>query len=54
LDVSLLRENRQRAKTFQNTPDGWQDLVAWLTALGIEQVHVGLGQFRRQIATTAV
>jgi transposase len=42
LDVSLLRENRQRAKTFQNTPDGWQDLVAWLTALGIEQVHVCL------------
>lgn len=37
--VVLLRDNKKRSHTFRNHPDAFAELTAWLTKLGVTQVH---------------
>lgn len=42
LDVVLLFDNKSLAKQFDNSPQGFQLLVAWLKSLHLKQVHACL------------
>lgn len=42
LDVALIIGEKYRTKVFANTPGGFNALLGWLTARGVEQVHVCL------------
>ena len=42
LDVCAIYENKIRKKTFGNTESGFNKLVAWMSALGIEDPHICL------------
>ena len=39
LDTSLLAGAKPRSRSFANSPDGWRQLIAWLTEHKIRQVH---------------
>jgi transposase len=54
LDVILLKQERSQAGKFENTPAGFQKLVAWLKKQGGEKLHVCLeatGQYGDSVAT---
>jgi len=40
LDANCARGQRRQSKTFDNSPDGWKLLLAWLKAMGSKQAHV--------------
>jgi transposase len=40
LDANRVRGQRRQARTFENNPDGWKRLLAWLKALGSQPAHV--------------
>ena len=42
LDTSLLADAKPRSRSFANSPDGWRQLIAWLTEHKIRQVHACL------------
>jgi transposase len=42
LDTSLLAGTKPRSRSFANSPDGWRQLIAWLTEHKIRQVHACL------------
>src|SRR3954469_2200745 len=42
LDTSLLAGAKPRSRSFANSPDGWRQLIAWLTEHKIRQVHACL------------
>ena len=49
LDTSLLAGAKPRSRSFANSPDGWRQLIAWLTEHKIRQAcleatgHYSLG-----------
>jgi transposase len=40
LDTNCARGQRKQAKIFENSPDGWKLMLAWLKAMGSKQAHV--------------
>jgi transposase len=40
LDANCARGQRKQAKIFENSPDGWKLVLAWLKAMGSKQAHV--------------
>lgn len=42
IDVALVRESKTFTNQFDNSPKGFKLLAAWLTSLGVEQVHACL------------
>lgn len=42
LDASLLGGTKPRSRSFANSPDGWRQLIAWLSEHRIRQVHACL------------
>ena len=40
LDTDYVSGQRKQARNFTNDPDGWQQLLAWLKAMGSKQAHV--------------
>jgi transposase len=40
LDANCARGQRKQARTFENNPDGWKRLLAWLKAMSCQQAHV--------------
>jgi transposase len=42
LDTSLLAGTKPRSRSFANSPDGWRQLIAWLSEHRIRQVHACL------------
>jgi transposase len=40
LDANCARGQRKQARTFENNPDRWKRLLAWLKAMGSQQAHV--------------
>jgi transposase len=42
LDTSLLAGAKPRSRSFANSPDGWRQLIAWLTEHKVGQAHACL------------
>jgi transposase len=40
LDANCARGQRNQAKIFANSPDGWKLVLSWLKAMGSKQAHV--------------
>jgi transposase len=40
LDANCARGQRKQARTFENNPDGWKRLLAWLKAMSCQPAHV--------------
>ena len=40
LDANCARGQRKQGRTFENSPDGWKLVLAWLKAMGSKQAHV--------------
>jgi len=38
-DIALLRSEKFKHKKFRNSPAGFEDLMAWLNRLKVEQLH---------------
>jgi transposase len=42
LDISYAQGQRKQARIFENSPDGWKQMLSWLKAKGSEPAYVGM------------
>jgi transposase len=40
LDANCARGQRKQARTFENSPDGWKQMLSWLKAMSSKQAYV--------------
>lgn len=57
LDVAMLRDGKYRTKVFPNNPRGFEKLLAWLEARGLDRAHLCLestGQYGEAVSLALV